>query len=264
MFRNCFIVFSCFLLSACSGFLPAPYDLPDGPQPPYTIRGITYHPIGSAEDFHEIGIASWYGPDFHGKLTANGEVYNQHLYTAAHKTLPLGSYIYVENLENGEVCRVRINDRGPFVEGRVIDLSRKAAIDLGILDQGIARVRLYDHRTTRNEAIEAEEAGQTYSSQASQPSQSSASSSASASISQPQSSGYSVPTGGSTYIDVGTYNSRSEADEAAELIATLGLPYRIVSQWGNYSIESGPYVDTQDAQNKIAILQFKFPQAHVR
>jgi len=90
----------------------------------------------------EIGIASWYGRDFHGKLTANGEVYDMYRMTAAHKFAPLGSYAVVENLENNRRVSVKINDRGPFVTGRIIDLSYKAAKALGIVETGTARVKV--------------------------------------------------------------------------------------------------------------------------
>ncbi len=108
---------------------------------PYQVGGVWYYP---REDFEydESGIASWYGPDFHGKLTANGETFDQNTVTAAHKTLPLPSIVRVTNLENGRSLVVRINDRGPFVNGRIIDLSRKSAQLLGIETKGTARVRV--------------------------------------------------------------------------------------------------------------------------
>ncbi len=106
---------------------------------PYEVAGQWYYP---AEDYgyREEGIASWYGPGFHGKRTANGEVYDMNALTAAHKTLPMPSVVQVTNLENGRSMKVRINDRGPFVEGRIIDLSRRSAQLLGMELQGTARV----------------------------------------------------------------------------------------------------------------------------
>jgi rare lipoprotein A len=92
--------------------------------------------------FYEVGIASWYGPGFQGKTTANGELYDMFAYTAAHKTLPFGTVVEVVNLETGRSVVVRINDRGPFIPGRIIDLSYVAAQELGIVDQGTARVGL--------------------------------------------------------------------------------------------------------------------------
>lgn len=94
-------------------------------------------------EFYESGIASWYGDDYHGKPTANGEIYDMEALTAAHKTLPFNSLVRVVNRDNGKTVTVRINDRGPFVEGRVIDLSRKAAREIGIITVGLARVDLY-------------------------------------------------------------------------------------------------------------------------
>jgi rare lipoprotein A len=90
----------------------------------------------------ETGLASWYGPRFHGKRTASGEVFNQHDFTAAHRTLPWGSKVKVTNIANGKSVEVRINDRGPFGKGRIIDVSRAAARALGIVDSGITTVRI--------------------------------------------------------------------------------------------------------------------------
>ena len=91
---------------------------------------------------HQEGVASWYGPGFHGKRTANGEVYDQYELTAAHQTLPLGTRVMVTSLTNGRAVEVRVNDRGPFADGRLIDVSRKAARELGFEEKGTARVRV--------------------------------------------------------------------------------------------------------------------------
>lgn len=90
----------------------------------------------------EVGVASWYGPGFHGRPTTSGEIYDQYDLTAAHPTWPLGTRVLVTNLDNGRVVEVRINDRGPFVRGRSIDLSYAAARALGMVDQGTSRVRI--------------------------------------------------------------------------------------------------------------------------
>jgi rare lipoprotein A len=108
---------------------------------PYQIDGAWYYPKIDY-DYNETGIASWYGPDFHGKSTANGEVYDQNALTAAHKTLPMPTLVRVTNLENGRSIEVRINDRGPFVNNRIIDLTRRGAQLLGFEAQGTARVRV--------------------------------------------------------------------------------------------------------------------------
>lgn len=108
---------------------------------PYVIAGVRYTPRHEP-DYDQTGIASWYGRDFHGRLTANGEVFDMDAVSAAHPTLPLPSIVRVTNLENGQTLVVRVNDRGPFKPGRIIDLSRRAAHAIGILKQGVARVRV--------------------------------------------------------------------------------------------------------------------------
>jgi rare lipoprotein A len=108
---------------------------------PYQINGVWYYP---KEDptYDETGIASWYGADFHGKSTANGEVFDMNDVTAAHQTLPMPSLVRVTNLENGRSIIVRVNDRGPFANGRIIDLSRRSAQLLGLERQGVGKVRV--------------------------------------------------------------------------------------------------------------------------
>ncbi len=108
----------------------------------YRVRGRTYCVRKSSSGFVQVGIASWYGPGFHGSRTASGEIYNMYRFTAAHKTLPLGTYVKVINLENGRSVVVKINDRGPFVPGRIIDLSYVAAKKLGMLKKGTAKVKI--------------------------------------------------------------------------------------------------------------------------
>ena len=108
---------------------------------PYEINGRWYTPAEDP-DYDEEGIASWYGPTFDGKPTANGETFDQTAITAAHKTLPLPSMVEVTNLDNGRTLTLRVNDRGPFVDGRIIDLSRGAAEELGVVRAGIAHVRV--------------------------------------------------------------------------------------------------------------------------
>ncbi len=108
---------------------------------PYEIKNIWYYPKRDLT-YEETGIASWYGEEFHGKLTANGEIFNKDIISAAHKTLPMPSMVRVTNLDNGNVLNVRINDRGPYIHGRIIDLSEKAADLLGFKDIGLARVKV--------------------------------------------------------------------------------------------------------------------------
>jgi rare lipoprotein A len=108
---------------------------------PYQVGGVWYYPERDLA-YDETGIGSWYGDEFAGRLTANGEIFDPDMVTAAHKTLPMPSVVRVTNLDNGKSLVVRINDRGPFVAGRIIDLSREAARLIGYRDQGIARVRV--------------------------------------------------------------------------------------------------------------------------
>ena len=108
---------------------------------PYQIKGIWYYPNVNYQ-YDETGIASWYGPGFNGKLTANGEIYDQNALTAAHKTLPMPSIVQVTNLENGRSLKVTVNDRGPYAFGRIIDMSRRGAQLLGFHRNGTAKVRV--------------------------------------------------------------------------------------------------------------------------
>ncbi|MEK6734494.1 MAG: septal ring lytic transglycosylase RlpA family protein, partial [Pseudomonadota bacterium] len=105
------------------------------------VKNQTYFPK-IYKDYDEIGLASWYGSGFHCKMTANGEAFNKNKLSAAHKTLPLPSVVKVTNLNNNKSINVIVNDRGPFAANRIIDLSEKAAIELGIKSQGVAMVRV--------------------------------------------------------------------------------------------------------------------------
>lgn len=109
---------------------------------PYKVLGKWYRPLASSSGFRQQGIASWYGQDFHGKPTSSGEVYNMYGISAAHKILPLHTFVRVRNLQNGKTIDLRINDRGPFVSGRVIDLSYGAAQKLDIVAPGTAPVEV--------------------------------------------------------------------------------------------------------------------------
>ena len=115
---------------------------PVGNKSPYTVLGKQYRVLDTVDGYAEQGTASYYGAKFHGRLTSNREVYDMYQFTAAHKTLPLPSFARVTNLDNGESVIVRVNDRGPFHEGRVIDLSYAAAVRLGITQRGTGRVEV--------------------------------------------------------------------------------------------------------------------------
>ncbi len=137
------VTISVLVLSSCGPkHVPTRGKVPSGTYKPYRVGGRTYYPLPSAQGFQETGYASWYGPNFHGKKTASGERYDMYALTAAHKTLPMNTYVRVENLRNGRSLVVRVNDRGPFVRNRVIDLSYTAAKKLGIVGPGTAKVRI--------------------------------------------------------------------------------------------------------------------------
>jgi len=134
------------LLAGCAAreVTPPPGRPPSGRLPasqrPYTVDGRTYYPIPSAYGYREEGLASWYGEPFHGRKTASGETYNMYALTAAHRTLPLGTQVRVTGRRDGRRITVRVNDRGPFVQGRIIDLSFAAAKEMGLVGPGTAPV----------------------------------------------------------------------------------------------------------------------------
>jgi rare lipoprotein A len=109
---------------------------------PYSVYGVTYTPLADTSGYRERGVASWYGKKFHGRRTSSGEPYDMYAMTAAHKTLPLPSYVRVRNLQNDRSVVVRVNDRGPFLHNRLIDLSYAAAARLGILGTGTGVVEV--------------------------------------------------------------------------------------------------------------------------
>nr|CBX29186.1 RlpA-like lipoprotein [uncultured Desulfobacterium sp.] len=135
------------MLFSCSGgrqpvSISTKYPPPTGYPKPYQVFGKWYQPIPDSKGYHERGTASWYGEDFHGKKTSNGETYNMHDMTAAHKTLPLGTIVKVLNLDTNKEIIVRVNDRGPFVKDRIIDLSHEAAKRIGIVGPGTGSVEI--------------------------------------------------------------------------------------------------------------------------
>lgn len=168
-------------------------------------------PMSSVETgWVERGEASWYGPGFHGNQTASGEVYDMEAMTAAHRELPFGSWVRVVNLDNGRETRVRINDRGPFARGRIIDLSRAAAREIEMIGSGTARVRI--------EVLEGVAA---------------ASSTASGAAPLP---------GGCTIVQVGAYRDRRNADEMVRRLEARGEPVRkIPGEDGIVRVYVGPY-----------------------
>jgi rare lipoprotein A len=137
-------------LAGCAGNSPQPSASQPvtgarserGNPPFYEVFGKRYYVLDSSQGYSERGVASWYGHDFHGKSTSSGEAYNMRELTAAHKTLPIPTWVEVTNLVNGRSVIVRINDRGPFVDDRIIDLSERAAEELDMIRDGTARVQV--------------------------------------------------------------------------------------------------------------------------
>ncbi len=162
--KTLFVIFAMSLLSACSSSryqdthdsipsrLPNISELNDaiaraephsrGGNKNYRVRGINYKVLNTAQGFEQIGTASWYGKKFHGHLTSNGEVYDMYAMSAAHKNLPLPTYLKVTNLGNNKSVIVRVNDRGPFHQSRIVDLSYSAAYKLDMLKAGTAKVKI--------------------------------------------------------------------------------------------------------------------------
>lgn len=140
-------------LSSIAEPTPRPEPRSESGNDPYIVFGKTYYPLREAKDYRERGIASWYGKKFHGKRTSSGEPYDMYAMTAAHRTLPLPSYVRVRNLANGQAVVVRVNDRGPFLHNRLIDLSYAAALKLGIVNTGTGVVEVEVLATETNAAV---------------------------------------------------------------------------------------------------------------
>lgn len=207
---------------------------------PYTVLGQTYYLLDDERDYKERGIASWYGKKFHGRRTSNGEVYDMYAMTAAHKKLPIPSYVRVTNLDNGREVVVRVNDRGPFHEGRIIDLSYAAAQRLGFADRGVAPVEV--------EIIIPEQLA--------------------ASLDNASVDNAVVEAAGDTYLQVGAFSSEAAAQSQARHVAELtGHPVVINRLDGAstlYRVRVGPFTDTdQLRQVREVLLQGDITQAHI-
>ncbi len=194
---------------------------------PYTVLGKTYYPLKSAHGFIEEGVASWYGPNFHGKTTANGEIYNQFAMTAAHKILPLGTQVRVTRLDNGRSIIVRVNDRGPFVDDRIIDLSRAAATRLGMMGAGTARVRVQSIGTVAD----------------------------------------STPSGdikGNFFIQVGAFGDKANARKLIGILTKSGRKGRLLFGGNNmWNVQVGPWGDSNEAKKVLPALKALYPRAFV-
>lgn len=194
---------------------------------PYTVMGQTYYPMLSSQGYSEEGVASWYGKDFHGKKTANGETYDMHGMTAAHKLLPFGTQLRVTNLDNNRSIVVRVNDRGPFVASRVIDLTRKGAEDLDMIGPGTARVRL-------------ESVG----------------------VVAGQKGGDLI---GRFYVQIGSFTVKENAHKLAKSLQGQGKASRVVHvpDISFHRVQVGPYLSLAGAENAAQALQGEYPNNFV-
>ena len=213
-----------------------------GNKSPYTVLGETYHIISDPKGFTQSGNASWYGLKFQGHLTSNGETYNMYEMTAAHKTLPIPTYVRVTNLDNGLSTVVRVNDRGPFHEGRIIDLSYAAATKLDYSDKGTARVK-----------IEVLEAGEEYTVlEASKTPAPVATAPKVQAVKVPvtvpnddDDQNYHLP--GNTFLQVAAYSSRASADNSTQAIKVLtDLPVIVREKNKLFKVQIGPITDNFD------------------
>ncbi|MBB4630551.1 septal ring lytic transglycosylase RlpA family protein [Sphingosinicella soli] len=219
------------LLAACAGSVQAPksagaYKVGN----PYQIAGKWYYPSDDPH-YQESGMASWYGPTFHGKPTANGERFDENDVTAAHRTLPMPSWVEVTNLENGRKLTVRVNDRGPFAKDRIIDLSRRSAQLLGVEQQGTARVhvkRIYPKG---------------------QPPAVAAAAPVPAPVAAPQ-----VPVG-DIFVQVAALSDRGRAAGLAAEISRFGVSNITSTGTGFYRVRVGPFADEASAASVLAQLQ---------
>ena len=215
---------------------------PDQPSPPavkradgysrygtpgfYEVNGQRYEVLQSGTDFVERGIASWYGEDFHGKLTSNREVYDMYQMTAAHKLLPLPTWVEVTNLENGRKVVLRVNDRGPFKDNRVIDLSYAAALKLEVIQKGTAFVEV--------RALERPDEVETNAASASAPD-------------------------AHMFLQVGAFGDRDNAERQKVLLtAAIHQPIRVFEDRTGgrvlYKVQVGPISDVDQADQVVSLL----------
>lgn len=218
---------------------------------PYQVAGKWYHPLQSAAGYEATGTASWYGSDFHSKKTANGERYDMYAMSAAHKTLPLPSLVRVTNLENGRSVVVRVNDRGPFVKDRLIDLSYAAARELGFEAQGTTRVRVEvigngDPATISASAAAAAPNPQPVVAQQAPPV-------------EPVTTHAATPASGALFIQLGAFSSQMNAQRLQSELAASHPTAQVYpdhrSSPGIYRVRIGPFRNVQEIESLVISLQ---------
>ncbi len=210
-----------------------------GNHSPYEVFGKKYTVMQSSRGYHERGVASWYGSKFHGRRTSSGEPYDMHLATAAHKSLPLPTYAEVTNLDNGRKVIVKINDRGPFKSGRIIDLSYGAALRLGMISTGTARVdvRVID--------VDSDTGGQTIA------------------VTDIDSEN-NVGNVGKTWLQAGAYGRREGAEQLARQLEQANVsPVSIHNTDQLFRVWLGPYVSSIELESVIArVVELGFERPH--
>ncbi len=223
---------------------------------PYTVFGRTYAPVVNDEPMRERGLASWYGRKFHGQKTSSGETYDMFAMTAAHKTLPIPSYARVTNVKNNQSVVVRVNDRGPFHDGRVIDLSYAAAAKLGIAAPGSGLVeveRVFARDATRLAAASAPPGPAPA---APPPAATVVTPLAAAELPQPQAAEISTPLVAAgpagLYLQLGAFSSADNAESFRNHVARelpwLAEPIQVASAGGLHRVRLGPYKTRDEAQ----------------
>ena len=200
-----------------------------GNRSPYEVLGKRYTVLSTSADYKKRGIASWYGSKFHGRRTSSGEVFDMHLATAAHRNLPLPTYAEITNLDNGRKVVVKINDRGPFHEDRLIDLSYGAAIRLGMADTGTARVEVraisFDEKAAVRPAVKISDG---------------------------------------TFLQIGAFSNKHTAEQLAGRMMDERLqPVSIQQGSGLYKVWIGPYQMESDIEFVVSrLIELGFERPH--
>ncbi|UZP66206.1 septal ring lytic transglycosylase RlpA family protein [Desulfovibrio mangrovi] len=227
---------------------PTPLQPPSKWQKPktYTINGRSYTTMSSAAGFVEEGYASWYGKDFHGRKTANGEVYDMYGMTAAHKLLPFNTPVRVTNLETGKSTVLRVNDRGPFIKDRIIDLTYTAAQEIGMAETGTARVRVEALNTPSDTAI----AEATLQEEPQQPKSFSMVSQAVAAEPRPVAKPEAFLPEGRYFVQIGAFGKQSNAEGLKDRMTHQGKPCRVVFDDSRnlWRVQVGPYSKVEGAE----------------
>ncbi|MFT7223910.1 MAG: rare lipoprotein A [Cellvibrionaceae bacterium] len=218
----------------------------------YRVFGKTYKVLADSQGYRAHGIASWYGTKFHGQRTANGEIYNMYAMTAAHKTLPIPSYVRITHLGNGRSIIVRINDRGPFVDDRLIDLSYVAAKKLDITQHGTARVEIEDVTPSSRQLVAGAGSGSPVTARSPVPVEGMA-----ASATDQENDGEEKPNDISLYLQLGAFEERSTAVGLQfEVMDLLAVPVNIfIGDDRLHRVKLGPGGDESELTSWQKILR---------